>query len=371
MFLKKSKIFSSISIQILKNFIAISSIIFILILSNHFFLVINQSLTEGFFGSEIIILMFLKLFRDLPLVISLSFILSIVVTLNKLYKSSEMVFLSNAGIADFQIFNYLKKIIFFVSFLVLIMSISFAPKIKQKIEILKENIKSRPDYIFFQEAVFQNFNEKNITFYSPEITSQGEKDNQFFQDVFLYYEDSKKTVIAESGEKIINVNGDVSLNLNNGNIYTINTNNKTNPISITAFERLSIELYKTPKKINIEKINSAEYLSFMDLYSHRNKEGYIEILKRISTPFSLFIMSILSILLAKTTQREKRNFSVGYVFIFYILYYNILNFSFSLSNIAITEFFLIFFTIHFIPTLIILGIFLFRNNYSFNYNKIK
>ena len=107
MSISKLIVYKFLSKQLIASFVSITSIIFLIIFGNQFFLVLSQSLNEGILTSELFPLMSLKVLRDLPFIIGLGFTLSLIFSLNRLYKSSEIVILNNAGLGEIQIFKIL------------------------------------------------------------------------------------------------------------------------------------------------------------------------------------------------------------------------------------------------------------------------
>jgi len=316
-------IYKLLSRKILYGFLAFFLLLSLILFGNQFFLVVNQSIKQGLLSSEILPLMFMKYARDLPFLFSLSFILSIIYTLNRMYKTSELVVLNNAGISDIKLFRMILPITFLVTFIVSIYSIFSVPFVKLNIEQFINNAKDRPEYIFFNEKVFQSFNNDSITFYISEIEKGEENDNQLLSNVFLYYRDSQRVIVANKGLKEHLNSGDVILNLYNGKIYDNLNLSSLDSQSITTFNEFSIALFEKDKEDTLNFGDSPEIKSIFKLNPEENKD-LAEIFYRISTPISLLIFSALSVYVSKTNPRSKSSYALGYGVILYILYYNLI-----------------------------------------------
>jgi len=306
--------------KILFNFFSFFLIFSLILFGNQFFLVLNQSLHQGLFHSELLPLMTLKYFRDLPFIISLSFIMSLIFTLNKLYKSSELLIFENAGYGNIKIFKVLSPLILVITSIVFILNSFLVPYFKERAEALKDNAKSRPDYIFFKDGVFQTFNNGETTFFSPDIKFIDETENQLLNKVFIFTND--KITIANRGLKETNQDlGEVYLRLFDGKTYENFGNLSSAKLKISKFNKIDILLHEYSEEKIGKKYFHPEHKGLFDLDLYSNQE-LSEFLYRLSGPIALILMSILGIFVSKTNIRHKKNLSLGYGLIAYITYYN-------------------------------------------------
>ena len=351
----------------LNSFIAIFSILSLLIISNQFFLVINQSLNQGVFTSEILPLMFLKYLRDLPYIVGLGFILSIVYSFNKLYKNSEFIVLKTSGLSDYGIAKLIFPLIIVITFITILLSFVIVPEINNKIEIYKNNFDSRPDYLFFKEKVFQKF-ENNITFYSQNIESSDKK-LDIFKNVFIHFGNENKFIIAsKANKKIDSKSGDFYLQLFDGNIYENYSSNLKLNFKVSSFEQLKIKIYENQNSYNQNgNTNSSETKSIDKLLKLDNNSDLIELLYRVSLPLSTFILSFVAVFLSRTSPKDRYNFSLGYGLVAYVLYYNNLAYVNSLRPEDTYSTIVNFVTIHFF--FIILLFFLFFKDKFWVFNR--
>lgn len=321
-------IFHYLTKKILFSVLAIILVLSLIIFGNQFFLVLNESLKNGLFGSEILPLMFFKFLRDFPFVLSFSVVLGTIYTLNRLSLSSELMILTNSGISDLKIFQRLGSLISLFVVIVLLLSFFITPIAQFQVETFKENAKSRPDYIFFKPGIFQTFNNENITLFTSNVESSENGESQLLDTVFIYSKENDRITIAKKGVKTIEpISGNVFLKLSNGKIYDKFTYSKKNQISITSFDNFVIKLFDPSKNINTVKKDSPELKDFFLLLSEiRNNHDFAEVFYRISIPLSLIIMIILGIYISKSNPRSNKNFALGYGLILYITYYNVILF---------------------------------------------
>ena len=311
-----------ISKKILINFFSFLTIFSLIIFGNHFFLVLKESLNTNYFGHEIVNVVLFKSLRDINFVIILSFCLAVIYALNRMYKSSEILCLRNGGLSDIQIFKIISHIVFLLFTVLLLFTLFIIPELNRNITLITDKAKTRPDFIFFRESVFQNFENKDLTFYTSEVKETFDE-NQTFNNVFLYDNQRNRLILSNKGTKKINLNnGSIDLNLIDGKIY----NNVNSPVSdkasISSFKEFTINIHSDTGN-SVSENDSFEGKSTLNLFENRNnRENIVELIYRFSVPISLVIMTILSIYLSKTNPRNKMNFSLGLGLILYLIYYN-------------------------------------------------
>jgi len=351
-----------LTFQVAKNFFAILIIISLIIFSNQFFLVLNRSLTEGYLSSELFPLMLLKFSRDLPFIISFSFSLALIYTLNRLYKNSELVILSNAGFGDFRILRLLIPIILVIMVLVTVSSVFISPEVNSRVATIKESAQSRPDFLFFKEGVFQQFNEGKTTFYSSDINEYD--DNQLMKNVFIFSAEENMIIFSNIGKKVTDeTSGKIFLELSNGKFYQ-NLNSRYNDtLSFTTFDKFEILLFDPSRDINFNDVFFSEKsLGLIELIYKNSVESYAEIIYRFSIPLSFLIMSILSIQFSRVNPRGSKNYVLGLGLVTYILYYNLLVYIRENMSSNYVDLITYFFFTHCIFLLLIFIIFVTRNN---------
>ena len=112
------------------------------------------------------------------------------------------------------------------------------------------------------------------------------------------------------------------MHLIDGKIYNNINEPKSSRTSVSFFKEFKINIH-TDKEKSVNDIDSIESRSLLNLLNDKNKtENIIELIYRFSIPVSLVIMTILSIYLSKTNPRNKKDFSLGYGLILYLIYYN-------------------------------------------------
>jgi len=358
--IKQTTIHSYLTNKLLKSFLFFFVITTLIIFSNQIFIVISQSSKFGLYFYEILPVLLLKVTRDSQFIISLSFIISIIYILNKLYKNSEMLILENAGINEVKIFKYFRLPIFFFAIVSILTSLFISPHTNKQIKEIQENAKLRPDFVFLNQGEFRDFQDGKITFYASKIIESDIRTKQLLEEIFLFNKNEDKLILSKKGEKSIDEYGQVYLSLSDGKIYS-NLDNEM--IAISNFEKLSILLFKPTNNIGQIIVSPNEKDSF-SLIKSSDKEDLTEFLYRISLPISLVIQSLLSILFAKTFPRSKYNLSLIYGVMLFVGYYNSLLFVKTLSNSDVGNTYINFSLLHLFFLILAFIIYLKRNNYQ-------
>jgi len=358
------KISKYLTLEVLKIFFGILIVLSLLIFGNQIYLVLSKGISEGYFASEFFPMIAYKFFRDASFIVSLSFSLAIIYALSSLYKSSELIVTSNAGIGDLKLFKMLFPLISLISIFVLFLSAYISPEALKKANYLKENAKSRPEYIFFKEGIFQNFNKTKTVFYASEIKSENQI--QLLDGVFIYSELDGKVILSKKGYKHIDsISGRIYLSLSNGKIYQNVFFEPKKQISISYFDKLKILMYDPVENVEKTFINSYDFLTLTELFMDLGKESKREILYRLSVFISLLVISILSIQFSRINPRKKRNFALGYGLLTYIAYYNSLVFIKELRLNDLSEFVVLLLSIHLAFIILFLIIHLYRSNFFY------
>jgi lipopolysaccharide export system permease protein len=81
-------------------FFAIAFVIGLIVFGNQFYLTFQDSLSFGIPIKELMPLVGFNMLRDVPVILTLSLFLSIIITISQLYKNSEAVVMYSIGLGD-------------------------------------------------------------------------------------------------------------------------------------------------------------------------------------------------------------------------------------------------------------------------------
>ena len=217
--------------------------------------------------------------------------LSSLITYLRLSTESEIIAMRTAGINNFKII--LPTIIFglFLGCISIFIENYISPYSFNKFKDLQYNIRDNYISVLFQEKVFTQ-PVSDLTVFIKEKDNLGN-----FKDILIHDARDKNkviSVVSENGKIEQTING-AKFTLFNGNRQEITRTNT----SILYFEKYTLNINKSPKKINIRFKEANERKLFELLNPNNNidnlykKEFLAEAHKRIMTPFIIILMAIL------------------------------------------------------------------------------
>jgi lipopolysaccharide export system permease protein len=301
--------------NILVVFFAIFFIIAFLIIGNVFTGVLKSSLNQNLDISSVLSLVLIKSLRDIPLIITLSFFVAIIIAIGKLYKDSEIYAMNSTGIGEIKILQKITFVILFMASITFAISMFLVPYSNTvKDNILQKNANTS-EFRFIQTKKFQEFDDGKIVLYA-----KGDNDGGL-GNIFIYTKYDKNIVLAENGGRYQDGANNVYIRLKNGVKYDgfFQKDSK----NIFEFETMDVKIFNKKTKNNkIKTKTNAKSLN--SLLSDPNNVNISEIWWRISLPVSMIILSIIGVFLSKSPPRSSKNFSILYGIIIFAVYLNLL-----------------------------------------------
>ena len=113
---------SRIARYIMRNlvilFFAIMFIIGLVLFGNQFVLTVQESIERGIPIQELLPIVSFNMIRDIPMVLSLSLFLAIILTISQLYKNSEAIVMNSLGLGEKHFIVFIQPLVV-VSFLII------------------------------------------------------------------------------------------------------------------------------------------------------------------------------------------------------------------------------------------------------------
>lgn len=301
------------------------------------------------------LLIFPKTFKN---TLDLSFLITLFFLFSKFNSSREILIYWVSGISKYEILKLVLKATLIIYFFYIFLSIFFAPWTSYEARKILASSKFSLINSLVKE---KNFNSplKGLTIYVEENNQKGK-----LKDILIF--DSERTIIAKEGT-ILSDNNKSYLEIEKG-LTQEKVGGKINFIkfdkTVFDFSKYNNKNIKDPKFSERSIVWIFDHLKKNDVY--KKNEIREESNRRLIKPFIIFILALASCFLLKSNNEKKDNFKF-YTFVFFIsillIIFNeyLLNFSsLSLRNTYLYLFSLIsiFFT-----TLIVLIIFLKKENF--------
>jgi lipopolysaccharide export system permease protein len=304
-------------------FIAITFIITLVVFGNQFVLTVQESIERGIPIQELMPLVGFNMLRDIPIILTLSLFLSIIITISQLYKSSEAIVMNAIGLSDKGFINIIQPLIIFFFFFISFLTIYAVPWANYQKNIIQEETKNASEFSFITVGQFEEFKGGEIVFFASESNSQEKNNEQNMEEIFIYAFDNNKPVIvlASSATKYINSeNNSVYLRLKNGVRYH-GIPGEAN-INILDFDLYDLEIVSGNSQKSILSISEIEEKTTIDLIKDGGLLAKAELHWRISQPISILILAIFGVFLGKSSPRTGKGINLIFGLIIFMLYNN-------------------------------------------------
>ena len=312
-------------------FIAVAFTIGLIVFGNQFVLTIKESVERGIPARELLPIISFNMIRDVPLIVTLSLFLSIILTISKFYKSSEAVVMNSIGLGSKHFLLLIQPLVLIIFFSLLTLTMYFIPLAKYEKNILEEKTQNSSEFSFITEGEFEEFKDGEIVFFASNPKSTNNQlDNpseQDMQEIFIYAFNNgdPQIILASDAKKYINPeNKGTYLLLRNGARYQGITGKK-NKI-ILNFESYNLEIISGEVKDSLNSSTEIEATKSIDLLAIGSNQAYAELQWRISQPISILLLTLIGILLGKTSPRNNKGLNILVGVGIFILYNQLLLF---------------------------------------------
>lgn len=254
----------------------------------------------------------------LPVLLSLSLFLSILLTLSRSYRDSEMVVWLGSGIGLTYwirpVMTYAIPVIAVIGTLSLVLS----PWALQKADEFKQTLDSRDDVTAATPGLFRESKQGNRVYFIDK-TQVG--DNRV-SGIFVQSEQNSKlgTMVAQYGVQETHPNGDRFLVLFNGTRYEGVPGQRD--YRIVEFKRYAIRIDNIPPK-QVEPY--ARTMSTTALWRDRTRANLAELEWRLGLPISAAVLALLAIPLSYINPRAGRSLNLVTAMVLYMLYSNMIS----------------------------------------------
>jgi len=306
-------------------FFAITFIIGLLVFGNQFVLTAQESISFGIPIKELMPLIGFNMLRDIPIILSLSLFMSIIITISQLYKNSEAVVMNSIGLGDKNFMNLIKPIVFFTFIVIFYLTIFAVPWAKQQKSYAEDETVNASEFSFITEGKFESFKNGEIIFYASESKINDVANVQNMEEIFIYglANEIPTIVLASEAKKYTDATSNsIYLRLKNGTRYVGLPGNEN--INILNFEKYDLEVVSGDVQKSIASFSEIEEKNTIDLLREGGPKANAEIQWRISQPISVLILSIFGVFLGKTSPRTGKGINLIIGIVVFMLYNNAL-----------------------------------------------
>ena len=304
-------------------FSGITFIIALIVFGNQFVLTVQESVQHGIPIQELMPLVGLNMLRDIPIILTLSLFLSIIISISQLYKNSEAVVMNSIGIGDKNFISLIQPIIVFSFIIVFILSIFAVPWAKQQKNIAEDKTLNASEFSFITEGKFETFKNGDIVFYASESENIDAANEQNMEEIFIYAIDNENPIIvlaSKATKYVDNISKSIYLRLKDGVRYQGLPG--SNNINILDFELYDLEIVSGDIQKTISDFSEIEEKSTFELIKEGGPLANAEVQWRFSQPISILILSILGVYLGKSSPRTGKGINILIGLVLFMFYNN-------------------------------------------------
>lgn len=254
----------------------------------------------------------------LPMLLSLSLFLTILMTLSRCYRDSEMVIWFTSGLS---INSWIRPVLTFTVptvIIITVLSLFITPWSRHKIDDYLLQLKSRDELSTLTPGVFKESSNTDRVFFVESFDELG----NIVKNIFVQSVQHQKLgiIVASQGNRVIEKNGDNFLVMHHGRRYQ--GTRGTAEYSTTEFEKYAVRVEANEAQQDPPSIQSK---STQELIQNYDSSNIAEIQSRLSIPLSALILALLAIPLSALDPRAGRSANFVLAIVIYILYNNFLS----------------------------------------------
>lgn len=263
----------------------------------------------------VIMLLLLKIAIALEVLLPTTLYLSVVISLGRMYRDSEMVALESCGVGTLKVCKSVFYFAAMVAVLVMILSVYVRPWSFGKVYWLKAQAQSDFDISQMDGGQFYEIESIRMVMFAENVNHRENRAEQVFissrdeQDhQIIFAQNVHQRLDPSSGAKI--------LLLQNGYMYEFEQGQKDG--KITEFQNWILRL--SPQEV-IPKKYRRKAASTAHLMQSDNLEDIAELQWRMSTPLTTLLLALLGVLLSRTTPRQGKYAKVMVAILIFAVYY--------------------------------------------------
>ena len=286
----------------------------------------------------------------LPVLLSLTLFITVLLELTRTWRDSEMMIWLNAGLSPTA---WVRPVLIFAAplvFVIALLSFFISPWAAQMSEQYRSRIDSRDDISRVQPGAFGESRSKERVFFVESIAG----DNESVRNVFVSSVQNRRTgvMMSKRGLSEYAPNGDRFLVLLSGRRYE-GTPGEAD-FHIMEFERYATRIQT---KEGDEPVSTQKSTSTLGLIENPTRVNLGELLWRIGMPVSALILALLAIPLSFVNPRAGRSVNLMYALLTYMIYSNLISVSQARVSLGKLSFGVGWWLVHGIMAAVLLALF--------------
>ena len=282
---------------------------------------IGQAATGSITSTAVVALLGFSSVNYLPVLLSLTVFIAVLMTLSRSYRDSEMVVWFSSGVS---LTEWIRPVLGFalpLVFVIALLSLTLTPWAVEKSEELRRQMDSRDDVSAISPGVFRESRQAERVYFVEAVADT----QNFVANVFVSSTQLEKqgVMVAARGFQETAENGDRFLVLMNGRRYEGEPG--TAEYKIYRFERYAMRI--DSKEARAARAPTTKSVSTIDLMRDPVPANLAELSWRVGLPASALILALLAIPLSFVNPRAGRSMNLVLALLVYMIYSNMLSIS--------------------------------------------
>ena len=282
---------------------------------------LGQAATGSITSTAVAALLGFSSVNYLPVLLSLTLFIAVLMTLSRSYRDSEMVVWFSSGVG---LTEWIRPVLGFALPLVVViavLSLTLTPWAVEKSEELRRQLEGRDDISAISPGVFRESRQAERIYFVEDVAeAQNVVGNVFVSSTQL---EKQGVMVAARGFQETAENGDRFLVLLNGRRYEGEPG--TAEYKIYRFDRYAMRI--DSKEAKATRAPTTKSVSTLELLRDPTPANLAELSWRVGLPVSALILALLAIPLSFVNPRAGRSMNLVLALLVYMIYSNLLSIS--------------------------------------------
>jgi lipopolysaccharide export system permease protein len=297
--------------------------LFAILLTTQLIRLLGQASRGATASEAVIALMGFAALNYLPVLLSLTLFIAVLLSLSRVYRDSEMAIWFSSGVP---LTAWIRPVLRFAVPIVIViaaLSLLLTPWAMTKRDEYRKRMDNRSDVARMSPGAFQESAQGDRVFFVESVTSEDGGDDHV-KNVFINSVQHGRhgIVVAAQGHTEMAENGDKFIVLSQGRRYESSAG--STEYRVMEFLRYSIRM-ETAENLGIDQ--SAKNLSTLELLREPTPANKGELLWRLGVPLSALTLAFLAIPLSFVNPRAGRTNNLIFALLTFMIYSNLLSVS--------------------------------------------
>ena len=311
--------------SLLRELVAVAAATFLVLLgislTTQIVRLLGQAASGNITSESVIALLGFSVVNYLPVLLSLTLFIAVLLTLSRSYRDSEMVVWFSSGVG---LTEWVRPVLSFAAPLVLmiaVLSLTLTPWAVSMSEELRRQVEGRDDVAAISPGVFRESRQADRVYFVEEVPGE----QNVVANVFASSSQLGKqgVMVAARGFQETAENGDRFLVLTNGRRYEGEPG--TAEYKIYQFERYAMRIES--KEAKAARAPTTKSVSTLALLAEPEPANLAELSWRVGLPASALVLAVLAIPLSFVNPRAGRSMNLVLALLVYMVYSNLLSIS--------------------------------------------